>query len=142
MFARLRHHAVVGSDHQDDDVGRFRAPGTHRGERLVARRIEESEHAARRLDVVRADVLRDAARFTGSDFCSPDVVEQRRLAVVDVTHDRDDRGARLDRGVVMRFGALEVSIRVVELRGERLVPHFLDQDHGRFLVQHLVDRHH
>ena len=45
-------------------------------------------------DVVRADVLRDAAGLAGDDVRLPDVVEQRRLAVVDVTHDGDDRRPR------------------------------------------------
>ena len=50
--------------------------------------------AVRQRDVVRADVLRDAARFAGDDVRLADVVEQRRLAVVDVTHDGDDRRTR------------------------------------------------
>ena len=42
----LRHDAVVGRDHQDDDVGRLGAAGAHRGERLVARRVEEDDLVA------------------------------------------------------------------------------------------------
>jgi hypothetical protein len=34
---RLRHHAVVGCDHEDRDVGLLRTTGTHGGERLVTR---------------------------------------------------------------------------------------------------------
>ncbi|KAG1166520.1 hypothetical protein G6F35_018140 [Rhizopus arrhizus] len=56
-FTRLRHHAVVGSDHQDHDVGRLGAAGTHGGERLVARGVKEGHHAALGLNVVGADVL-------------------------------------------------------------------------------------
>ena len=47
--------------------------------------------AALGLDVVRADVLRDAARFAAGHVGLADGVEQRGLAVVDVTHDGDDR---------------------------------------------------
>ena len=36
-FDRLRHHAVVGRDHEDRDVGDLRAARPHGGERLVAR---------------------------------------------------------------------------------------------------------
>ena len=43
---------------------------------------------------IRADVLRDAARLAFGHARRPDRVEQRRLAVVDVAHDGDDRGAR------------------------------------------------
>jgi hypothetical protein len=48
-----------------------------------------------RLDVVGADVLRDAAGLAGRDLASADVVEQRGLAVIDVAHDRDHRRTRL-----------------------------------------------
>ena len=46
------------------------------------------------LDVIGADVLRDAARFAARDARAPDRVEQRRLAVVDVAHHRHDRRTR------------------------------------------------
>ena len=63
--------------------------------------------------------------------------------MVDVAHDGDDRcaGQRL---VLLLGGALffEEGIRIVQLGGEGLVAHFLDEDHGRFLVQLLVDGDH
>ena len=93
-FLGLRHDAVVGRHHQDHDVGRLRAAGTHGGERLVARRVEERDHAARRFHVVGTDVLGDAAGFARGHLGAADVVEQRGLAVIDVAHDRDDRCAR------------------------------------------------
>ena len=49
---------------------------------------------ARTVDLVRGDVLRDATGLAGRDARLADRVEQRRLAVVDVTHDGDDRRAR------------------------------------------------
>ena len=60
------------------------------------------------VDLVGADVLRDAAGLGGDDARVADRVEQRRLAVVDVTHDRDDRRPRLERllGVVERLRLL------------------------------------
>ncbi len=92
---RLRHDAVVGRDDEDGDVGHLRAAGAHRGERLVARRVEERDLPAVDVDLVRADVLRDAAGLGGDDTRVADRVEQRRLAVVDVAHDRHDRRTRL-----------------------------------------------
>ena len=44
---RLRHHAVVGRHHQDDDVGRLGAARAHGREGLVARRVEEGHLAVR-----------------------------------------------------------------------------------------------
>ena len=40
---RLRHDAVVGGDHQHDDVGRLGAAGAHLRERGVAGRVEERD---------------------------------------------------------------------------------------------------
>ena len=100
-FERLRHHAIVGGNHDDDDVGHFGAARTHAGERLVTRRIEEDDLAAkgRRIcladtDLVRADVLRDAAGFAGRNIGFANRIEQRRLAVIDVAHDGDYRRTR------------------------------------------------
>ena len=45
-FLGLRHHAVVGSHHQNDDVGRLGTTRTHRRKGLVTRGVEEGDHAA------------------------------------------------------------------------------------------------
>ncbi len=92
-FERLGHDAVVGRYHQHDDVGDFGAAGAHARERFVAGRIDEDDLAAVLLDVISADVLRDAAGFTLGDVGGPDGIEQRSLAVIDVAHDGDHRGA-------------------------------------------------
>ena len=92
---RLGHDAVVRRDDDHGDVGDLRAAGTHRGERLVARRVEEHDPlAVLGRDLGRADVLGDAAALAGRDLGRADRVEQARLAVVDVAHDGHDRGAR------------------------------------------------
>jgi hypothetical protein len=80
-------------DHDDRDVGDARAAGAHGGERLVARGVEEGDRLAALVDLVGADVLGDATGLAGDDLGLADRVEQRRLAVVDVAHDRDDRRA-------------------------------------------------
>ncbi len=82
--------AATTSDH---DVGHLAAAGAHGGEGLVARRVEEGERRPSWCDLVRADVLGDAAGLAGGHLGLADGVEQRGLAVVDVTHDRDDRRA-------------------------------------------------
>ena len=60
-LARLRYDAVVGGDDEDGDVGHLRAAGAHLGERLVTGRVDERDLAPVRVDLVRADVLRDPA---------------------------------------------------------------------------------
>ena len=66
----------------------------------MARGVEEDDLAAERgriglgdVHLVGADVLRDAAGFAACDVGGTDGVEQRSLAVIDVTHDGNDRRA-------------------------------------------------
>ncbi len=141
-FLRLRHDAVIGSNHQDDDVGRLGAACTHGREGLVTWRVEEGDHAAAGLDVIRADVLRDAARFAGRYLGATNVIEQRCLAVIDVTHDGHNRSAWLQHDVLVLFAGFEEGFWIVELGRHCGVAQFLDENHRGFLVQHLVDGHH
>src|SRR3954471_15978448 len=123
----LRLHAVVGGDDDHRDVGDLRAAGAHGGERLVARRVEEGDGAAVVLDLVGADVLRDAAGLALDDVRLADRVEQRRLAVLDVAHDRDDRRALAEILVGVLEGRLVVDgvvgVDDLDLLLERLGEH-------------------
>ena len=62
----------------------------------MTRCIEEHDAPAVRRDVIRADMLRDAARLALGDARFANRIEKRRLPVVDVAHDGDDRRARHD----------------------------------------------
>jgi hypothetical protein len=58
----------------------------------VTRRVEEGDLLALHRDLVGAGALRDAARFARRHVGVADAVEQRRLAVIDVTeHGHDGR---------------------------------------------------
>ena len=89
----LRHDAVVGGDDDDDHVGDLGAAGAHRREGGVARGVEEGDRLLVVVDLVGADVLGDAAGLARGDLGLADRVQQRGLAVVDVTHDRHHRRA-------------------------------------------------
>ena len=110
---RLRHDAVVGRDHQDHDVGGLRTTGTHGGERLVTRGVDEGDPALVAVvlgrDLVGADVLGDAAGLLGDDVGVADRVEQLGLAVVDVTHDGHDRRTG-DQVVLVALVGTEVDV--------------------------------
>ena len=93
-FFGLRHHAVVGCHHEDDDVGNLCAARAHARERFVARRVDENDSPVAHVRFVRADVLRDSARFAGRNFGFADRVEQAGFAVVHVAHHGDHRSAR------------------------------------------------
>ncbi len=143
-FPGLRHDAVIGGHDEHDDVGDLGAAGAHHRERGVAGRVKEHDALARLFagaHQVGADVLRDAAGFALGDAGLADRVEQRRLAVIDVAHDRHDRPARdqvLRIGDLVALGAdfLLEAARLdlgAEIRGERF--RGLEVDGG-------VDRHH
>ncbi len=95
---RLRLDTVVGGDHQHHDVGHLRTTGTHRGERLMTRGVNEGDlplfAVDLRPDLVGPDVLGDPTGLAADDVRLPDRVEQLRLAVVDVAHDCHDRRPR------------------------------------------------
>ena len=88
---RLRHHAVVGRDHEDAMSVTW-APRARMAVNASWPGVSMNVIASPLCvdDVVGADVLRDAAGLAGDDVGLADRVEQRRLAVVDVTHDGDD----------------------------------------------------
>ena len=93
---RLRHHAVVRGDHQDDDVGHLGTAGAHLREGSVSRGVDERDEIACQLGLVGADVLGDPSGLAADHVGLANRVQQRGLAVVDVPHDRHDGGARLD----------------------------------------------
>ena len=160
----LRLHAVVGGDHEHDQVGGLRAAGPHGGERLVARGVDERDLALLAVhlggDLVGADVLGDAARLAGHHVGVPDRVEQLGLAVVDVTHDGDHRRPG-DQGVLVALVLAELDVErlqqlpvlflrgddldvVVELGAEQLQRLVVDRlgggDHLAQVEQHLDQR--
>ena len=135
------HHRVVGSDDDDGDVGHLRTACAHGREGFVARRVEEGDApTVFQLHVVGTDVLRDAAGLARDDVGLADIVEQRGLTVIDVSHHRDDGRAR-DEVVFVVFhfadGLLHLGRDVFGLESE-LVGHKVDG----FGVHTLVDRHH
>ena len=72
----LRHDAVVRGDDDHRDVGHAGAAGAHRGERLMARCVEEGELLAVVLHLIRADVLGDPTRLAGRDLRLANGIEQ------------------------------------------------------------------
>ena len=87
----LGHDAVIGSHDQNRDIGHVRTAGTHGGECLVARRVEEGDQAVVDLDLISTDGLCDAAGLARGNVGLADGVKDTGLAVVNVAHDADDR---------------------------------------------------
>ena len=107
----------------------------------MARGVEEGDLLAVQLDAVCADMLRDAARLAFDDVRLADVVQQRGLAVVHVSHDRHDRRTRHE---VLLLVLVVVGDGLLNLHGNEfdLVAELLGHDHERLGVETLVDRHH
>src|SRR6476620_1351161 len=115
----LRHHAVVSGDDEDRDVGDLGTTGTHGGERLVARGVDEGDRAVDALvhlvDLVVSFVVAAATGLTAGDILVADGVEQAGLSVVDVAHDGHDRRTRLEVLVLLALDArLQVDVEGVE----------------------------
>ena len=138
----LRHDAVVGGDDEHDDVGHLGAAGTHGGKRLVAGRVDEGDLATVDVHDRCTDVLGDAARFTCGNASMANRVEQRGLAVVDVTHDGNDRRTRLQvlLGVMVDDGVLLLGRNHADL-ATHVVGDELDEviGHGLGERQHLAE---
>ena len=136
---RLRLHAVIGRDHQDHDIGHFGAAGAHGGEGLVARRVDEGDLLPRRrLDLIGADMLGNAAGLLRDDVGRADGVEQGRLAVIDMAHDGDHGRTPLQIfGVVVR--ADEAFFDVGLGNAPHSMPEFLGDELGGIGVDHIGD---
>ena len=140
---RLGHDAVVGRDHQDDDVGHVGAARAHLGEGGVARRIQEGQFVAgRRDDLVRADVLCDAAGFVGRHVGLAQGVQQAGLAVVHVAHDGDHRRPVRKVAGVVSLGVAQADLDVVGGDALRLVAELLHDQLGGVGVDRLGDGGH
>ena len=93
----LRHHSVVGGNHDDNNIRHLGAARAHPSKSLVAGGIEEDDFTAvcrraflGKLHFISADVLSDSAGFASRDVGLADGVQQRGLAVIDVAHDSDN----------------------------------------------------
>ncbi len=140
-FNSLGHHAVVGGNHQHSDIRRLGAAGAHGGECLVAGCIQEGDDAAVEVDGIRADMLRDAARLARGNVGLADIVQQRGLAVVNVTHNGDDRrtGLQLIFSILCaRFLSQRILCRAVELHFKLYAKLGADQ-RGGIEIQLTVD---
>lgn len=83
-------------------------------------------------------MLGNATGFASSNLGTTDVVEQRGLTVVDVTHDGNDRCTRFGLAFeLQRFGQGIFQGRIAD-QGNLVTQFFCDELSG-FLVEHLVD---
>jgi hypothetical protein len=92
--------------------------------------------------VIGANVLRDSTGLAGDDVRFPDVVEERRLAVIDVAHDGDDGRPRhqLLGGVLAWRGRVQIGGVLLFLH--RLESEFAGNELDLIEVKALIDGDH
>ncbi len=141
-FGGLLHHAVIGGDDQNDDVGGVGAACAHFRKSLVAGGIDKGDlRAGSQRDAIRADMLGDAARFARHDVGQAQSVQKRGLAVIDMAHDGDHRGTR-NKILLLVFAALKADFDVSFGDALDLVAEFLNDQLGRVGVDALGDGGH
>ena len=106
-FNGLRHHSVVGSNHQHNNVGDLSTTSTHLCERCVTRGVNEGDFLAILYDLVCTDVLGDSTSFTRNNVGVTNLVEQCRLTMVNVAHDGDHWRTQFLRGLVVVIAVVE-----------------------------------
>ena len=121
----------------------FRPAGPHRSEGLMARRIEKRDALPMDADRVCADVLRDSTGFPFRDLRLTNGIEQRRLSMVDMAHDRDNRRPGLQMLLARSAGCFFEQI-VSDLfdRYFHFCAIFIRNERGRFEVDGLIEGHH
>ncbi len=140
-FFGLRHNAVVCRYNEHNDIRHLRAARTHPRERFVARRIDKYDPLSVDVRLVRANVLRDAARFPRRHVFRPNGVQQARLAVVHVSHHRDHRCARhfIARALFLNFFLLFLDQLLFERHHLNDAAERFRQTRCRGNVERLVD---
>ena len=92
---RLRHHSVIRSNNQNNNVSHLSTARTHRRKRRVTRSIEKrQELACVSCDLIRTDVLRNSTGLASNDTCFTDSIQKGCLTVINMAHDRNDRSTR------------------------------------------------
>ena len=140
-FLRLRHHVIIGSHNNDSNIRYFRTTCTHSGKRFVTRSIEERDTATVfQLHVICTDMLCNTSGFTGNYVRLTDIVEQRSLTVVNVSHHCNNRSARLQifRSIFFFNDSLCHFRTYIFCLESELFCHQIDC----FRIQTLVDRNH
>ena len=136
-----RHHAVVGSDDDDGDIGDLGTTGTHGGECLMTWSVEECDMSAvLQRHVVCTDMLGDTTCLTGDDVGIADMVEERSLTMVYVSHHGNDRSTWQQIVLIVRL--LIDSLRNLGTNVFCLEAELLSNEVDGLCIETLVDRHH
>ncbi len=102
-FHRLGHNAVIGSNHKNGNIRNVRTTRPHGSKRLMSGCVKEGNIPAAVLHLISTNMLRNAACFGFRHICTADFIQNRSLAVVNVSHNNDHRAAFLQIFFLVRF---------------------------------------
>ena len=92
---RLGHDTIISRYNNNCDIRHLRTTGTHRRKGLMTRCIQESDATTiGQLHVVSTNVLCDTTSLTRNHIRITDIIQQRGLSVINVTHHGDNRWTR------------------------------------------------
>jgi len=83
----LFHDAVIGRHYQDHEIGDLGPAGAHGGKGLMAGGIDKRDGFILQMCLIGADMLRNASELAFGHIFRADGVQERGLAVVDMSHD-------------------------------------------------------
>ena len=141
-FDGLRHDAIIGGHHKNNDIGDIGTASAHLAKSSVARRIEECDRiAALSFELIATDMLGNPASLALSDIGTAQSIKQAGFAVIDMAHDRNHRRARFQRlfWIVISGGD---NINVAFRDASDIVAKLFDQQFSCISINRLIDGDH
>ena len=139
---RLRHHAIVCGDDQNNDVCHRRPAAAHGRERLMAWRVDEGDTLViANLDLIGTDMLGDTPGLPSRHVRAAQRIEQARLTVIDVPHDGHNGSPRLHVSIDVIL-AIDADLHVALADPAATMAELFDHQFGRVSVKYLRHRRH
>ena len=142
-FHRLRHNTIVGCYNNNSDICYFCSTSTHSRKGFMTRCIQESNTTAvRQLHIISTNMLSDTTRFTGNHIRITDIIQQRSLTMVNVSHHRNNRWTRNPIFFVIFIFICLDCFNYISTYIFRLETELFSNNINCFSIQTLVDRNH
>ena len=144
----LRHHAVIRSNNQNNDIGYASTTSTHGGKGLVTRGINKGNGTTLDLNLRCTNCLSNAARLTSSNAGVTNGIQKRSLTVIDVAHNRNHGRPGLQilgiivegKGILLFLGHnLYIYTQVVRHQLNELIGHRLGHRKGGTQQEQALD---
>ena len=108
----------------------------------MSRGIKEGNHPLLCFNVISANMLRNAACLSTGNLSFTNVIQQGGLAMVNVSHDRNNRRTRRKRALLASHGFFELILKLIFANQPNPMTQLLNDEGRCVLINHLVDRGH